>query len=962
MRKLFIFFICAVLVFTPVSAVFAAKVNSSKYGTYTDIPGVTHTEIQEIEKLKSLYKKFIVGAPYGVDAFTQDDGTLGGFMMYFTSRLSTLFGIPFTLKIEDEGLPVSSVENKRDYDFFYDTSPSEDKNSIDLSMQRYIMSYRINDVSSKKSSGKITRYALLENSPIQDNPKLLTENIELSYAADYDEVINLLTQGDVDAFLDYDTADINFYKNHGIISNEFLPLITGSVHLVTPNFKLTPIISVLEKYMAHGGKEELMNLNSQGRYDYNRQKLFLSLTDFEKDYINSYTRSRTSIPYAASFDNYPICFYNDEMSEYQGISIDLLYEIEQLTGLEFVPSNNVGTPWFEILDDLTNKRTKFVSELMYSTARAEHFIWSESPYAQNSYILISRITKENIEPADITNYRVGVIIDTAYTDMFYEWFPDYKNYVEYKYYKDAFTALLKDEVDFVMGTQNLLLYSSHYLQESGIKANIVFDYSSTSAFGFNKGDEILCSIFSKAQRFVDVEKVTQSWEYRVFDYKQQSEQERLIYFTGIGILAVILIILLVVLVLKNINEKRRLETTVHTRTVELEKQVEVANIALGAKSTFLARMSHELRTPLNAILGMSNIAFQESEPESKVRKAIGDSIAAATHLLRILNDLLDMAQIESNDLALIHAPFHLKEAMRATLNLYTQTFADKNINMISNTDKISDYIVIGDAARLKQVIINLISNAVKFTPSGGTVKFNIECAVEKKNGEEFIAAEFSVHDTGIGIPPEEIENIFKTFEQANTSIASRFGGVGIGLSISQSIVHKMGGTINIESTVGKGSNFSFKISLPLFDIGEEKIIKPEITEIDCTGKRALIVDDVEINRIILLDILEESYAEAAEAGDGDEAVKMFEESEPFYYDFIFMDIQMPNMNGYEASMAIRALDRPDAKTVPIIAVTANAYKEDIEKAIESGMNMHIAKPVDIGRFLSVLEILINEKV
>jgi len=964
-RRMLIFFLCATLLIMPFSAFFAisaanTKINVSNYTDYREIPGITETEIQNIEKIKDSYKKLTLGVPFCADSYSRDNELISGFMMYLSEKLSVLFDIPFTLVIGDEGTPVSTVQERQNYDFYYEISAHKSKMAIDTGIPHYVHAFRIDTPPNMLSKHtQITRYAVIENSPIPQNINLMSNQIELKYVSDYNEAIELLETGMIDAFLDYDTADIEFYSHPDIVSSEFLPLITGTVCVATLKPGLLPIISVLGKYMINGGKEEITELYTQGLYDYNRHKLYFLLSEEEKNYIDLYTQSDSFTPFAASYDNYPICFYNEEMKEYQGISIDVLNEIEKLTGLKFQPSNSVGTPWYELLNDLINKRTTFVSELMYTPARSEHFIWPEEPYAQNEYVLVSRVTEKNIVPAEIPNHRVGVIVDTAYTDVFHEWFPDYTDYVEYIYYKDAFTALLEKEVDFIMGTQNLLLYSSHYLQESGIKANIVFDHSTVSAFGFNQGEEILCSIFTKAQRLIDLEKISQSWEYKVFDYKRQADQERMLYFIGIGVLAVILIILLLILVLKTVNEKRRLETTVQTRTSELEKQVEVAKIASSAKSTFLARMSHELRTPLNAILGMANIAFQESAPESKARGAIGDTIVAATHLLHILNDLLDMTQIESNELSLVHAPFHIRDAMQATLNLFPQSCAEKNITMDSNLDSVTDYIVIGDIARLKQVIVNFLSNAVKFTPQDGAVYLSVECEIENRHDEDYVIATFSVKDTGIGIPPDEIENIFKAFEQANSTTSPRFGGIGIGLSISQNIVEKMGGKIYIESEIDKGSVFSFTIALPLFDISEKESAEPVIPELDCSGKRALIVDDIEINRIILLDILEGTNAELEEAGDGLEALQMFENSEPFYYDFIFMDIQMPKMDGYESAQTIRALNRPDAKTIPIIAVTANAYQEDIEKAMNSGINVHIAKPVDIAQFMSALESLMN---
>ncbi len=356
-------------------------------------------------------------------------------------------------------------------------------------------------------------------------------------------------------------------------------------------------------------------------------------------------------------------------------------------------------------------------------------------------------------------------------------------------------------------------------------------------------------------------------------------------------------------------------------------------------------MSHEIRTPLNAIMGMAQIARRSALAEpAKTMDSLDEMIAASEHLLEILNAVLDISKIESGKFTLASEAFSLSEAMRNVVNIIVQRCNDKNIAFASNLHEIPDLHVLGDPLRLKQVLINLLGNAVKFTPAGGEVRLLVHMVEEKR---ETAAFHFSVNDTGLGMSLEQQRKLFTPFEQTDASIASRFGGTGLGLAISQNLVNQMGGEITVESAPDKGSTFAF--TLTLAKAGDIEIKEPQqfSGELDLSGKRILLVEDIDINRIIVIELLRETNVTIDEAVDGAEAVRIFEASPPGCYDLIFMDIQMPHMDGYEAAGRIRESDRPDARNIPIIAMTANAYSEDINKAIAAGMNGHLSKPIDI---------------
>ena len=403
---------------------------------------------------------------------------------------------------------------------------------------------------------------------------------------------------------------------------------------------------------------------------------------------------------------------------------------------------------------------------------------------------------------------------------------------------------------------------------------------------------------------------------------------------------------------------------------KLEQAVNDANAASKHKGDFLARMSHEIRTPMNAIIGLSNIIERKLEniiegkasdsEEIKEMKGIKTDIdhieTSSQHLLGLLNDILDITKIEAGKIDISEDETEFSKLLDAIVNIIKPRCDEKNIKFIISADSFERQIFITDSLRLRQVLINLLGNAVKFTPEFGEIEFCVR-KTDRNDGKTLV--EFSVSDTGVGIPEDRLAIIFEAFEQVDGKNTRQYGGAGLGLSISRTIVRMLGGDITVKSKVGEGSEFRFAIWLRESDYAplETETLDPEGK---FTDKKALLVDDVEINRMIVVSMLEITGMKIDEAEDGTDALQKFKESEEGEYDIIFMDIQMPNMDGYEATMAIRSLERADAKTVPIVALTANAFKEDMDKALANGMNTHIAKPVEMDKLIEVLFKFLND--
>jgi signal transduction histidine kinase/CheY-like chemotaxis protein len=389
-----------------------------------------------------------------------------------------------------------------------------------------------------------------------------------------------------------------------------------------------------------------------------------------------------------------------------------------------------------------------------------------------------------------------------------------------------------------------------------------------------------------------------------------------------------------------------LEETVKERTKELEEKTKIAQAASEAKSRFLTSMSHEIRTPLNAIIGMTRIA-KNAEAKEKADSSLDQISSSSDHLMGILNDILDMSNIESGQLKIENDRFILNSAIENAADIIRERCAAKGISFTHNVDSLPGLTVSSDKLRLKQILINVLGNAVKFTKEDGKVDFTVKLENETETRADL---SFAVTDTGIGMTAEQQKKLFTAFEQGSVN-SMKHGGAGLGLAISQSLVKMMGGVINVESEPGKGSVFSFRISFekaPALQETGEPVVP------DLSGRHILSVEDIEINRMVLNELLSETKAEVDEAVDGIEAVEKFKASPEGYYDLVFMDLLMPNMNGHDAARSIRNLDRPDAVKVPIVALSANAYPEDVDQAIASGMDKHLAKPIDFAALMRVL--------
>lgn len=390
---------------------------------------------------------------------------------------------------------------------------------------------------------------------------------------------------------------------------------------------------------------------------------------------------------------------------------------------------------------------------------------------------------------------------------------------------------------------------------------------------------------------------------------------------------------------------------------ELLESAKRADAANEAKTLFLQRMSHDIRTPINGICGMLDVAAyyaDDLEKQAECRTKIRD---ASNLLLELVNEVLDMGKLESGEVVLEHQPFDLNNVINEVLVVIEKLANEQDLTLEKGNMDVRHWNLLGSSRHLKRLLMNIMSNAVKYNKPGGSIYF--DCREISGDPEGKTTIEFICRDTGIGMSPEYQEKIFEPFTQENTNPQSKYGGSGLGMSISKGLVDKMEGQISFESKVGEGT--TFYMTLP-FEIDPEKTDTEKTKEgesYDISGCHILLVEDNELNMEIAEFSLQIEGATVTKAWNGKEAVELFQRSDPGEYDAILMDVMMPVMGGYEAAGIIRGLERPDATSIPIIATTANAFTDDRIKTREAGLNAHVSKPLDMEKLKKILVRLVN---
>ncbi len=409
--------------------------------------------------------------------------------------------------------------------------------------------------------------------------------------------------------------------------------------------------------------------------------------------------------------------------------------------------------------------------------------------------------------------------------------------------------------------------------------------------------------------------------------------------------------------LTNIDAEMRDEMA---KSRALAEALEAAEEANRAKTAFLSSMSHEIRTPMNAIIGLDDLALRKETLDDDTRQYLEKIGGSARHLLELINDILDMSRIESGKMILRNEVFSFRSIIEQINSMVMTQCADKGLKYECDITFDMDASYVGDAMKLKEVLLNILSNAIKFTDAPGSIFMTVEQTAVFEDKSTF---RFVIEDTGIGMDESFIPKVFDTFAQENSGRTNKYGSTGLGMAIAKNIIELMNGTISVESEKGAGTKFTVVVTLGNDASGSGEAAGaalPEKKRAELSGRNILLAEDVAINAEIMKEIVSVKGAKIDHAENGKRALEMFLASEINHYAAILMDVRMPEMDGLEAAERIRIQDRPDAATIPIIALTANAFDEDVERSLQAGMNAHLSKPVEPERLYRTLEELIWE--
>ena len=571
--------------------------------SYRDIPGVTEAEIAAIEALRSERAFFSFGQMEETEAFILPDGTYAGFAALFCDTLTRLFDIPFVLEIYDWETLKSGIDQGR-IDFTGDLTPTPGR------MLEYYMSYPIaerslrlfqhigsNPILTEKDINGLRVGSLVGAIDLDDVREYYPDLVFTEVMVDnFETAARMLESGGIDVFVTEGVIDPIFDEYGFIRSKEFFPLVYTPVSLTTANPGLKPVIDILNKYLSAGGIDALFDSYKQGDRDYARSKLDKSLSAEARAYLHDLTDRNVPVRVALEQDNYPVSFYDSTEKSFQGIAVDVLREIGELTGITFIVVNDEKMPWAEIMAMLKSGEASLVSQLLYSEERKGHFLWTDVPYASSSYALLSKFEYPTLANYQVVRTTVGTIEDSAFEDKYNEWFPGNENTVLYSSQDEVLDALESGEVELLMGSEYLLLMQQNYREKPGYKINIRFSEPMDSYFGFHIAETQLCAVFNEAQRFVNVAAISDDWTSRGYDYTKQLTRQRMYYLLGTTAVMLIVLILAVYLLIKNRRINQSLDKRVNEMTLDLQASVTRTEAALAQTEDALHALEAAQRT------------------------------------------------------------------------------------------------------------------------------------------------------------------------------------------------------------------------------------------------------------------------------------------------------------------------------------------------------------------------------
>jgi len=579
--SMFIFIIFVLFVISISLFAFSGCLNSkrenfdepAKYTSYLDIPDLSAEEIAAIKELQNEYKTFLYGVPVSTEAFFDHTGEIKGFAKLFCDWLTDLFDIEFK-PVNYEFTDLLPALDTGEVDFAGGLSPTEERKKIyfmtDAFAERSLMIYRIESSRPFSEIKKIRKLKLvfLKSSATTDLALSLLEkdSFEAIFVEHNADARKLIETGEADGFIHQNTTDIIF-NDAQIVSEDFIPPAFVSVCLTAQNDKMAPIISAVQKALEHGQLKYLSSLYTQSEHEYAVYKLFSRLSEEETQYI----KDHPVIPAVAEYGNYPVSFYNKYEKQWQGVSHDILNRISALTGISFEMINDTDANWPELSRILESGRAVMISGLTRSDHTEQYFSWAAKPIILDKPSLISKVEYHHIKLNEILYLKIGLVQGSIYSEIYKRFFPGHKNIFEYDSAESAFAALADDDIDMVFLGESSLLNLTNYRETAGYKNNMVFEYPVESAFGFNKGEDVLRSIVDKAMAVVETNGITEQWMKKTYDYRVKVAETKLPWAIGVSFLLLCVLTLTAILIIKKTREEKI------ERTKKMEEDIREAN-------------------------------------------------------------------------------------------------------------------------------------------------------------------------------------------------------------------------------------------------------------------------------------------------------------------------------------------------------------------------------------------------